>query len=93
MTDTKEKKNDYEKNLINLQVELVKMQEWVIETGNKIAVIFEGRDAAGDGGTIKRIIEHLNPRYCKVVALPCPYRQRKISMVFPAICTISPSCR
>ena len=42
MTDTKEKKNDYEKNLINLQVELVKMQEWVIETGNKIAVIFEG---------------------------------------------------
>ena len=52
MTDTKEKKNDYEKNLINLQVELVKMQEWVIETGIKIAVIFEGRDAAGEGGTI-----------------------------------------
>ena len=53
MTDTKEKKNDYEKNLINLQVELVKMQEWVIETGNKIAVIFEGRDAAGKSATKK----------------------------------------
>ena len=48
---------------------MVKMQEWVIETGNKIAVIFEGRDAAGKGGTIKRIIVHLNPRYCKVVPL------------------------
>ena len=82
MTDTKEKKNDYEKTLINLQVELVKMQEWVIERGNKVAIIFEGRDAAGKGGTIKRIIEHLNPRYCKVVALAAPTDRDKSQWYF-----------
>ena len=53
MTGTKGKKNDYEKTLLNLQVELVKMQELVIETGNKVAIIFEGRDAAGKSATKK----------------------------------------
>lgn len=62
----------YEKELERLQVELVKMQEWVKHEGLKVVVIFEGRDAAGKGGTIKRITEPLNPRICRVVALPAP---------------------
>jgi len=62
----------YEKELGKLQVELVKMQEWIRAKGLKVIVLFEGRDAAGKGGTIKRITETLNPRYCRVVALPAP---------------------
>ena len=62
----------YHKALARLHVELVKMQEWVHKTGEKIVVIFEGRDAAGKGGVIKRITEPLNPRVCQVVALPAP---------------------
>ena len=62
----------YEKELERLQVELVKMQEWIKHDGLKVVVIFEGRDAAGKGGTIKRITEPLNPRICRVVALPAP---------------------
>jgi len=63
---------DYEKEMGHLQIELVKMQEWVKDQGLKVVVIFEGRDAAGKGGTIKRITEPLNPRICRVVALPAP---------------------
>ena len=62
----------YEKELARLQVELVKMQEWIKHEGLRVVVIFEGRDAAGKGGTIKRITEPLNPRICRVVALPAP---------------------
>jgi len=62
----------YERELERLQVELVKMQEWIKNEGLKVVVIFEGRDAAGKGGTIKRITEPLNPRICRVVALPAP---------------------
>ena len=62
----------YEKELARLQVELVKLQEWIKHKGLKVVVIFEGRDAAGKGGTIKRITEPLNPRVCRVVALPAP---------------------
>ncbi len=62
----------YSKTLRLLQIELVKMQEWVVATGAKIVVVFEGRDAAGKGGAIKRIIEPLNPRVCRIVALPKP---------------------
>lgn len=62
----------YEAELERLQVELVKMQHWVYETGKRIAIVFEGRDAAGKGGTIRRFIEHLNPRLMRVVALPKP---------------------
>lgn len=69
---TKMKTKKYEKTLVNLQVELNKVQEWAEATGQKIVVIFEGRDAAGKGGTIKRFREHLNPRRARVVALPKP---------------------
>ena len=62
----------YEKELKRLQVELVKLQEWVRLQGLKVVVIFEGRDAAGKGGAIKRITEKLNPRVCRVAALPAP---------------------
>jgi polyphosphate kinase len=62
----------YETELELLQIELVKMQRWVQETGQRVAILFEGRDAAGKGGTIRRFIEHLNPRAMRVVALPKP---------------------
>lgn len=62
----------YERELEKLQIELVKLQEWVKLKGLRVVVIFEGRDAAGKGGAIKRITEALNPRICRVVALPVP---------------------
>jgi polyphosphate kinase 2 len=69
---TKIRKSSYEKHKEELQVELLKVQSWVKETGQRIVVIFEGRDAAGKGGTIKRFMEHLNPRAARVVALEKP---------------------
>ena len=66
------KKRDYEKTKASLQVELLKVQRWVKESGKKVVIIFEGRDAAGKGGTIKRFMEHLNPRGASVVALEKP---------------------
>ena len=65
-------KKDYEKHKAELQSELLKVQNWVKETGQRIVVVFEGRDAAGKGGTIKRFMEHLNPRGARVVALEKP---------------------
>jgi polyphosphate kinase 2 len=65
-------KKTYANELRRLQVELVKLQEWVRNKGLKVVVIFEGRDAAGKGGVIKRITESLNPRVCRIVALPAP---------------------
>ena len=62
----------YFRALLNLQAELIKLQDWVVETGEKIVVIFEGRDSAGKGGAIKRITQRLNPRVCSVVALSKP---------------------
>ncbi|PKZ64053.1 polyphosphate kinase 2 [Gordonia terrae] len=62
----------YEAELFRLQTELVKLQEWVRESGTRVVVIFEGRDAAGKGGTIKRITEYLSPRIARVAALPAP---------------------
>jgi len=73
---------DYLKELGNLQIELVKLQEWVKFNGLKVVVIFEGRDAAGKGGTIKRITECLNPRVCRVVALPAPNNREKTEWYF-----------
>ncbi len=67
----------YERELSRLYIELVKMQEWVKAQGLKVVVIFEGRDAAGKGGVIKRITEPLNPRYARVVALPAPTEREK----------------
>ncbi|TLN21094.1 polyphosphate kinase 2 [bacterium] len=75
-------KKTYEKELVHLQVELVKLQEWVRARGLKVVVIFEGRDAAGKGGTIKRITESLNPRVCRVVALPTPTEREKTQWYF-----------
>lgn len=62
----------YEKQKAELQVELLKAQRWIAEEGEKVVLLFEGRDAAGKGGTIKRFMEHLNPRDARVVALPIP---------------------
>ena len=62
----------FERELLRLQTELVKMQEWLRQEGRRLVVVFEGRDAAGKGGAIKRISEYLNPRWCRIAALPVP---------------------
>jgi polyphosphate kinase 2 len=72
----------YDTEMERLQVELIKLQAWVKENGEKVVVIFEGRDAAGKGGTIKRITESLNPRICRVVALPAPTEREKTQWYF-----------
>lgn len=72
----------YFRELRRLQIELVRMQEWVQATGYKLAVLFEGRDAAGKGGVIKRITQRLNPRICRVVALPAPSDREKTQWYF-----------
>jgi polyphosphate kinase 2 len=72
----------YEKELIRLQIELVKMQYWIKHAGFRLIVVFEGRDAAGKGGTIKRLTEALNPRGCRVVALGTPSDQQKTQWFF-----------
>ena len=68
----KMKRKKYEKELEKLQVELVRLQEWVKKTGARIVVLFEGRDAAGKGGVIKRVTARVSPRVFRVVALPAP---------------------
>jgi len=75
--DDKMKRKVYEKKILDLQIELMKVQKWMLETGQKIAVLFEGRDAAGKGGTIKRFMQHLNPRVARVVALPKPTEKQQ----------------
>jgi polyphosphate kinase 2 len=75
-------KKFYEKELRRLQIELVKLQEWVKQKGMKVVVIFEGRDAAGKGGVIKRITESLNPRIVRVVALPAPTERERTQWYF-----------
>lgn len=72
----------YEKELSKLQIELVKLQEWIKKKGLKAVVIFEGRDAAGKGGTIKRIMDRLNPRIVRVVALGIPTEKEKSQWYF-----------
>ena len=72
----------YEKELRRLQIELIKLQDWVRLKGLKVLVLFEGRDAAGKGGVIKRITEHMNPRFCKVVALAKPTDQERSQWYF-----------
>ena len=69
---TKLSRRAYERDKAKLQVELLKMQKWVTETGHRVVMLFEGRDAAGKGGTIKRFMAHLNPRGASLVALPAP---------------------
>ncbi len=72
----------YFTELFKLQRELVKLQDWVVETGHRLVVIFEGRDAAGKGGAIKRITQRLNPRVCRVAALPAPNSREKTQWYF-----------
>ena len=73
---------NYERELRRLQVELVKLQEWIRAEGLRVVVLFEGRDAAGKGGAIKRITESLNPRVCRVVALATPTEREKTQWYF-----------
>jgi len=81
-TPKKLSKKEYEAELARLHIELVKLQEWIKFKGLKVVVIFEGRDAAGKGGTIKRITESLNPRICRVVALGTPTEREKAQWYF-----------
>ncbi|MBP7864661.1 MAG: polyphosphate kinase 2 [Acidobacteria bacterium] len=81
----------YDGELARLQIELVKLQEWVKREGLKIVVLFEGRDAAGKGGAIKRITESLNPRYCRVVALGTPTEKEKTQWYFQRYVTHLPA--
>ena len=79
---TKVRRSAYEKHKAELQVELIKAQKWIEKTGQKIVVLFEGRDAAGKGGTIKRFMEHLNPRAARVVALSKPDDRERTQWYF-----------
>ncbi len=72
----------YFKELFRLQRELVKLQDWVVHKKLKVVVLFEGRDAAGKGGAIKRVVQRLNPRVCRVVALPAPNEREKTQWYF-----------
>ncbi|MDD3935191.1 polyphosphate kinase 2 [Rhodoferax sp.] len=72
----------YFRELFRMQGELVKLQDWVVKTGQKIVILFEGRDAAGKGGTIKRITQRLNPRVCRVAALPAPNAREQTQWYF-----------
>ncbi len=72
----------YEKELLRLQTELVYMQEWIVETGQRLVVLLEGRDTAGKGGAITRIIAYLNPRTCRVAALPTPSEREETQWYF-----------
>jgi len=73
---------EYEKALLEIYVELVKWQYWIKQKGLRVIIVFEGRDAAGKGGTIKRLMEPLNPRGCNVVALPAPSDREKTQWYF-----------
>ena len=73
-----------------MQIELLKLQSWVKDTGQRLVLVFEGRDAAGKGGTIKRFTEHLNPRGARVVALEKPTERERASGTSSAM---SPTCR
>jgi polyphosphate kinase 2 (PPK2 family) len=81
-TPRKLSSKEYDKELERLQVELLYMQEWIQHRGLRLLVIFEGRDTAGKGGTIKRVTEFLNPRYCRVVALPAPTERERTEWYF-----------
>lgn len=75
-------KRVYEKELFRLQAELVELQEWVRSTGARLVIIFEGRDAAGKGSTIKRVTQYLNPRVARIVALPTPTERERTEWYF-----------
>ena len=78
----KDARQRYFRELFRLQAELVKLQDWVVHTGHKVVILFEGRDAAGKGGVIKRIVQRLNPRVCRVAALPAPNDRERTQWYF-----------
>jgi polyphosphate kinase 2 len=84
-------KKEYERELRRLNIELVKWQEWIRDRGLKVVAVFEGRDAAGKGGSIKRITEPLNPRYARVAALPAPTEREKTQWYFQRYVTHLPA--
>ncbi len=90
-TKNKIAKSAYEAELFRLQTELVKLQEWVRDTGTRVVVVFEGRDGAGKGGTIKRLTEYLNPRVARVVALPAPTDRERGQWYFQRYITQLPT--
>jgi polyphosphate kinase 2 len=79
---SKEYRLHYFRNLFRLQAELIKLQDWVVAAGERVVILFEGRDAAGKGGVIKRISQRLNPRVCRVVALPAPNDRERTQWYF-----------
>ena len=81
----------YFRELFRLQSELVKLQSWVVATGHKVVILFEGRDAAGKGGVIKRITQRLNPRVCRVAALPAPNDRERTQWYFQRYATHLPA--
>ncbi len=81
-TQDKDNRRQYFRELFRLQGELVKLQDWVVSTGHKVVILFEGRDAAGKGGVIKRITQRLNPRVCRVAALPAPNDRERTQWYF-----------
>ena len=87
------KKKFYEEQLSKIQAELVKMQYWIKATGYRIVILFEGRDAAGKGGAIKRLTEPMNPRGCRVVAIGTPSEQQKNPVVLSTLRRTFTLCR
>ena len=87
----REDRRTYFKELFQLQGELVKLQDWVVATGHRAVILFEGRDAAGKGGVIKRIMQRLNPRVCRVVALPAPNDRERTQWYFQRYVTHLPA--
>jgi polyphosphate kinase len=75
-------RKEFQRELAVLQPELVKVLDWIRQSGHRLVVVFEGRDAAGKGGTIKRIVDALNPRFCRVAALPAPTTREKTQWYF-----------
>lgn len=82
IVDARTDRREYFRELFRLQHELVKLQDWVVATGHRLVIVFEGRDAAGKGGIIKRITQRLNPRVCRVAALPAPNNREKTQWYF-----------
>jgi len=80
--EEKQERRRYFAELLRLQGELVKLQDWLVATGHKLVILFEGRDAAGKGGVIKRITQRLNPRVCRVAALPAPNDRERTQWYF-----------
>ena len=88
---TRLSRSNYEKELLRLQTELVHMQEWIVAEGRRLVVLFEGRDTAGKDGVIRRVVAFLNPRTCRVVAVPTPTERERTQWFFQRYVTHLPS--